>query len=241
MAKTFNWSELDRQTLFDVMYLAREKVVDRKLSIKQFHDIIVRHVKSFLPIKAKRVHDPIVAKGRVYIGGAYYSDHDEDRLNSIEVCLAYNKTDKNIQVTAKRFSFLCIGFADTILHEVIHMHQYRKRKFKSLPDYASTAQRTKQRQEQEYLGNSDEVDAYAFNIACELWDKFDGDEDQMIDYLNENQKGTNRRHNCWRMYLKAFGHDHSHPILKKLKKRVIFYMPKLAYGKPFRSQDWINR
>jgi hypothetical protein len=39
--------------------------------------------------------------------------------------------------------------ADTILHEIMHMRQYRRRKFKILPDYASTAEKTEQRAEQD--------------------------------------------------------------------------------------------
>jgi hypothetical protein len=123
----------------------------------------------------------------------------------------------------------------------MHMRQYRRRKFKDLPDYASTAAREEKRQEQEYLGNSDEVDAYSFNIACELMDKFNGNSKLAFEYLNEKQKGKNRKHNCWRMYLKAFDHDHNHPIIQRVKKKVIRYMPHALNGKPYRNKDWISR
>jgi hypothetical protein len=120
------------------------------------------------------------------------------------------------------------------------MRQYRKRRFKSLPDYASTAKKTKQREEQQYLGNSDEVDAYSFNIACELNDKFNGQKSQIIQHLNENQKGTRRRLDCWLMYLKAFNHDHNHRIIKRVKKRVTYYLNRSQIDKPFHKKDWIN-
>jgi hypothetical protein len=136
---------------------------------------------------------------------------------------------------------MCVLFADTILHELMHMRQYRSRKFKELPDYASTAEKTEQREEQEYLGNPDEIDAYSFNIACELMDKFKGDEQQVIKYLSEDQKGLRRRHNSWRMYLKAFNHDHNHIIIKRVKSKVIRYLPQSRIGKPYRNKDWINR
>jgi hypothetical protein len=136
---------------------------------------------------------------------------------------------------------MCILFADTILHELMHMRQYRSRKFKQLPDYASTAEKDEQNQEQSYLGNPDEIDAYGFNIACELLDKFRGDEQQVIEYLSEDQKGLRRRYNCWRMYLKAFNHDHNHVIIKRVKKKVIRYIPNAKLGKPYRKKDWISR
>jgi hypothetical protein len=136
---------------------------------------------------------------------------------------------------------MCYTIADTILHEIMHMRQYRRRKFKILPDYASTAEKTEQRAEQEYLGCSDEVDAYSFNIACELMDKFKYDPVQVIQYLNEDQKGLRRRHNSWRMYLKAFDHNHDHTIIKRLKKKIIKYLPRAINGKPYRNKDWISR
>lgn len=238
---SFNWAELDRQTLFNIMYELKERIVNQSLTKTQFHDTVIRHVKHWIPIKAKKVHDLKVIQSWVYVGGTYYSDLDQGRLKSIELVLAYNEKDKKICMSPRRFSRFCLSFADTLLHEIIHMRQFRKRKFKSLPDYPSDAQRTKQREEQEYLGNNDEIDAYAFNIACELDDKFNSDAQKIVRYLNENQKGLNRAHNGWRMYLKAFGHDHNHIILRRVKKRVMYYLPRARLGKPFQTKDWISR
>ena len=240
-ASSFDWSQLDRQTLFDIMYMLRESFVGQNVPVQKFHDSIIRHVKCWMPIKAQKQKDSKVTKGWVFVGGSYYSDKDKDRNQSIELCLAYNPKDKKIVMTPRKFSRFCLTFADTILHEVIHMRQFRKRKFAHLPDYSSSATRIKQKEEQEYLGHKDEIDAYAFNIACELDDKFSSNTRKIVNYLNEDQKGTRRAHNSYRMYLKAFGHDHNHPVIQRLKKRVVHYMPKAKQGKPFRSVDWIKR
>jgi hypothetical protein len=72
-------------------------------------------------------------------------------------------------------------------------------------------------------------------------DKFKGDEQQVIKYLSEDQKGLRRRHNSWRMYLKAFNHEHDHPIIKRVKKKVMRYVPYAELGKPYRGKDWISR
>ena len=240
-ASSFDWSQIDRQTLFDVIYLLRDSIVGHTIPVQKFQDQVIRHIKSYFPIKASKVRDPAVSKSWVYIGGFYYSGDDEDRTASIGLCLAYHPKEHHITMTSRRFSRFCIGFADTVLHEVIHMRQFRKRKFKPLPDYASTASRTKQRNEQSYLGNNDEIDAYAFNIACELGDKFNGNTRKIVNYLNENQKGLRRVHNSYRMYLKAFGHDHNHPVIQHVKKRVVYYLPKAKLGRPFRKSEWIIR
>ena len=118
------------------------------------------------------------------------------------------------------------------------MRQYRRRGFKSLPNYESTAARSKIREEQSYLGCADEIDAYGFNIACELLDKFKGDNKAVIKYLNTRQRNSSAR-NCWITYLKAFKYDHGHEIIKRLKKKVIRYLPRAEAGKPFKSCDWI--
>jgi hypothetical protein len=222
------------------MYSAKDKVVNVPLAAYNFHDIIVRHLKSHLPIKSARFYDNKVTQGWAWIGGAYYSDLDADYLQSIEINFSYRSATDSIKVSHLRFKHMCTLFADTILHEVIHMRQFRKRKFKHLPDYASTARREKQRRAQEYLGNNDEIDAYSFNIACELTKEFNGQTRDIIKFLNQNQQVSRKRFNCWRMYLKAFDHDHRHPIIKRVKKRVVYYLPKALQGKPFRSCDWIN-
>lgn len=152
----------------------------------------------------------------------------------------YRTDEKVINLTSKRFAGMCTTIADTLLHEIIHMRQFRRRNFKQLPDYASNAEKSELREEQEYLGCSDEIDAYGFNIACELMNKFGKNNIQVVNYLNENQKSKKRRHNSWRMYLKAFEHDHNHPIIQRVKKKVVRYLPAAEVGKPYRNKDWIN-
>ncbi len=238
---SFNWSQVDRQTLFDIVYALKDKIVGQKLTIQQFHNSVIRRLKTFLPIKATRAFDPTVEKTWVYVGGCYYSYYDQERKPSIEVGLYFNPDDKYVTLTPRRFTRFCISIADTILHEIIHMRQFRKRNFKVLPGYQSTASRAKQKEQQEYLGDKDELDAYSFNIACELNEKFDGNQRKIVNYLNESQKGKRRRHNSWRMYLSAFSNDHRHPIIQRAKKRVIYYLPKASQGKPFRPSEWITR
>jgi hypothetical protein len=97
------------------------------------------------------------------------------------------------------------------------------------------------RKEQSYLGCTDEIDAYSFNIACELLDKFKNDNKLAINYISKRQRKGNLKSNTLRTYLKAFEYNYNHPIIKRLKKRVIRYMPHAEQGKPYRTKDWINR
>ncbi len=237
----FNWALLDREAIASFMLSIGPEVVNKELTIEQFHKKLTNHIKKLVPIRVRKNRNPRVDSNQVWIGGTYFSGWDQDKVKSIELVFEYNLFDDDIKINSRRFRGTCYTIADTLLHEIIHMRQYRRRKFKVLPDYASNAEKTEIRMEQGYLGCSDEIDAYAFNIACELVEKFDGDKNKIIDYLNENQKGKKRRHNSWRMYLKAFQHNHNHPIIQRLKKKVVRYLPQAYLGKPYRNKDWIYR
>jgi hypothetical protein len=238
----FNWSMLDRYNIATFVWLLESEIVNKTISISKFHSLITNHIKRHFPIICKKTLDIKNPKGYVSIGGTYYSGYDEEKQKCIELVFVYKDTDTELKISKKRFWNLCLLIADSVLHEIIHMRQYRKRKFKVIPDYNSTAAKTSIRKEQSYLGCADEIDAYGFNIACELYEKFNGNQESIILYLNENQKNNNRKkYNSWRMYLKAFQHDHNHKIIKRLKKKVVKYIPAAKRGKPFRTKDWIDR
>ena len=238
--KNFDWSVLNRNSIILLISTLAPEIVKQPLTVEQFHKKITTLLKKHLPVRVRKTFSPKVDLGFVYVGGCYHSGYDEDYKKCIEILFQYRADEKIITLTSKRFASMCTTIADTLLHEIIHMRQFRRRNFKQLPDYASNAEKTKLRQEQEYLGCTDEIDAYGFNIACELMDKFNKNKKNIISYLNENQKGKYRRHNSWRMYLKAFEHNHNHTILQRVKKKVVRYLPAAEAGKPYRNKDWIN-
>lgn len=236
----FDWSILDRSSLINCMYELESTIVGKELTVTEIYSLLQKPIKSFLPIRVRKYIDPKIEKGIVYIGGVYYSEWDRTKQKCIEIQFYFQSKNDTYFLDSRRFKRMCKHFADTILHEVIHMRQFRRRNFKFLPDYASNAEKTEQRNEQSYLGSSDEIDAYSFNIACELTEKFKGDQKKIIKYLAENQKNKKRRYNSWRMYQKAFNYNHSHPIIKRLKKKVMRYLPHAIMGKPYKNKDWIN-
>ena len=238
--ENFDWSLLNRNSIIGLMLTLAPEIVKQPLTVDQFHKKVTGLLKKHVPVRVRKTFSPKVDAGFVYVGGCYYSAYDEDYEKCIEVLFQYRINQKIINLTAKRFTSMCVTIADTLLHEIIHMRQFRRRNFKYLPDYASNAEKSEIREEQEYLGCSDEIDAYGFNIACELMDKFGKNKKKVVNYLNENQKGKKRRHNSWRMYLKAFEHDHNHPILQRVKKKVVRYLAAAETGKPYRNKDWIN-
>ena len=235
----FDWSNLERNSIIDMLMELSPKLVNTTMSPTVFHNIMARYVKKLWPVVVVQEWDPKVKSHTAFIGGVYYSDRDEDFKKCIELTFVYNPQVKKVKVGIRKFRTMCSVIADTLLHEIMHMRQYRRRDFKQLPEYASSASSSKVREEQIYLGCSDEIDDYGFNIACELLEKFKGDWNKSINFLGEDLKNTRVRGGCWKMYLKAFKHDHNHEIIRKLKKKVIRYLPRAEEGKPFKSRDWI--
>jgi hypothetical protein len=238
---SYNWSEWDKHTIVDMVYMVRDDLVNKTLTIGDFHDIITKHIKKWMPVRVRKSQELQVEPTFVWVGGVYHTEYDMNKQKAIELCFAYSLADTKLTYTGRRFNRLCSRIADVLLHEIIHMRQARKRKFKSLPGYSSTAESTKQRVEQEYLGDNDEIDAYAFNMACELDEKFNGDMRRIVDYLNEDQKGKRRNYDTWRTYLRAFNWDQNHRIIKRIKKRSIYYLSRTQVSKPYQCKDWIHR
>lgn len=236
--KPFNWYSLDREILFDMLNGARNQIVGRELLVEELHKILTKQVKKHLPVRVKMQRDASHEPGLLYIGGGYYSDQDRKRKDKfIEVVFSYFMFDKHLTISAYRWSRVCEVFADTILHEIIHMRQYRTRKFKDLPGYESTALLAKTRRTQNYYGHPDEIGAYSFNIACELYEKFGDDRKAINKYLDSKNVYRTKR-STYLSYLKIF--EANHPVLKRLKKKVLFYLPYAEIGKPFKSSDYLT-
>lgn len=238
--KPFDWSKLDRDNLYYLLYSIRDQVVNKKLSSDRLQKILGSHIKKHIPIKVKGCKDLATDSGYVYIGGAYYSEADrKGRTRHIEINFTYNLLDEFIKLTDYKFKRMCILFADTMLHEIIHMRQFRARNFKAIPIYASTAERAKDRREQEYYGDTDEMGAFSFNIACEMIDRFGNDPRSIRIYMDGTDCRRHRRSQYYR-YLKAFKWDTEHKIMQRLKKKVLLQLTNAELGKPFKTVDHLT-
>jgi hypothetical protein len=125
------------------------------------------------------------------------------------------------------------------MHELIHMRQFRARNFKSIPGYQSTAESSKERKEQEYLGDRDEMGAFAFNIACEMIDRFDYDPSTIKSYMDSNG-ATRHKNSWWYSYLKTFNFNHNHKIIRRMKRKVLTQLENAYDGKPFKTTNFLT-
>lgn len=237
--KPFNWSMLDRQNLYSMLYRLKSSVVGKRLIVRDLQKLLSTHIKKHLPIRVIMEEDSTHEKGIIYVGGMYYAYHDLDDKTHIQVSFSYQSKDSTIRLSERKWDRICSLFADTVLHEIIHMRQYRSRGFKEIPGYLSTAHYARDRKEQEYYGHKDEMGAFAFNIACELYEKFNGNFDLAKRYLDSNLAKRSKKL-CWHKFLRAFNWDHNHPIVRSMKKKIIRNLPYAEIGKPFKTSDYLT-
>ena len=235
MRESFNWSQLNRNNLYSMLYQAGDNIVGKKLTIKTLHSRLSSHIKSCLPVSVKKwQYDAKQDRGFPYIGGSYDSVLDKKgKKKFIEVVLSYHPHDQETRITRYRWTRLCSLFADTILHEMIHMRQYRSRNFKDIPGYESTAYYHKQRMDQEYYGHRDEMGAFSFNIACEMIDRFGYRPGAICYYMDtltsRTKKGT------FTKFLATFDWDHDHVKVQQMKQKVLRQLEYAAIGRPFKT------
>jgi len=240
MRKSFNWSLLDRNNLYSMLYSAGREFVGQRVSTAELHKYLSSHIKSRLPVGVRKLTDSKYDTKLLYMGGAYYGDLDRKKHKRfIEVVLGYNPKIKEIKITNYRWAKLCGLFADTILHEIIHMRQYRSRNFKDIPGYESTAHYHKQRMNQEYYGHRDEMGAFAFNIACDMINKFGYDPKEIRDYM-DSERPRRFKHTSFTKFLMAFDYDHNHVKVQQMKQKVMKQLEYAAIGRPFKTSNYLT-
>jgi hypothetical protein len=112
-----------------------------------------------IDLKLRTVRDKTLADEVFYTNGYY--DPEDDRCNEcpIELIITHNFNYDTLWFPTPTTQLL-VQIFDTTVHELRHMRQYRKRKFK--PSILRSNSHV------EYLSDPDEIDAYSISIATEL-------------------------------------------------------------------------
>ena len=238
--EAFNWSLLDRNTLYSMLYELKPEIVDRRLPIGEITRLMSKHIKSRLPLKVTSNRHKPVKPGEFWIGGAYHSylDHAGNQ-RFIEIELVFPTTANTMKTSLYRWERICKLFADTVLHEIIHTRQYRARSFKDIPGYESTAYYAKDRREQEYYGHRDEMGAHSFNLAQDMIDKFGFDTKAIKAYLDSPVLKRVRPNSLGR-FMKAFEYDHTHPKVYQMKRKIMKQLDYAEAGKPFKTTNHLT-
>jgi hypothetical protein len=238
--KYYDWSYLDRQLVMAFFEMSRNNTIEVTHTPGSLANEFRKIFNFFeVPVKVKVKRGKEVKQNEVHVGGCYYVYDDKKSKKSIEISFHFNPLTEHVTLTPKRHRRVIRTISDTVMHEIIHMRQYRRRNFKDIPGYNSTAEYARLRNKQNYLGHNDEIDAYAFNISCWLIDNFKNKKD-MVEYLNKDHSDKRRMETTFVWYLKTFDHNHNHRVIKKLKKKIMYYLPYAELGKPYKTTDWLK-
>jgi len=170
-----------------------------------------------------------VEVGDMNMNAAYDPIDDKEGLDHFELDLIFSKEDKTIAFSPEGVENIKNRIVDVLEHELIHKNQYRGRGFKKQrefkPKKGLSDKITKTRQ---YLGNDDEIEAYAKNIASELIRK--SDKETALTLLRMAGKTAQYREKKNLLspnlfgYFAAFDFDTNHPVIKKLLKKIWAYI-----------------
>jgi len=212
--------ELEKNLSSFFSYLTMEDNLKPKLIAKQLRQTL----KSLGVGEVTVGYVDQVDSGDMNLNATYDPWDDEDELDPYRIELLFNPKDKNgIKFSQNALEEIKHRLIDALEHEMIHSLQYQKRDFKSQKSYRS------KNREQEYLGNQDEIEAFAKNISSELLRH--ADKEQAIDMLRSVNNTTELRDKIGNLlspnlvgYLRAWDFNTRHPVIKKLLKKVYNYI-----------------
>ena len=183
----------------------------------KFKTILTRVKKGFssldLKIRTKRMKD--LDENEFYVNAYYDAEDDSAGLCPIEVFILHN-IDQDANFAHAQAGQFVVQIYDAVVHELRHQYQGRRRDYMNI-EHSSDDDL------QAYLGDPDEIDAYALSIAIELIRNLG--RTRSIKYLHRasrlakiRPKGLYASPNLF-AYFNTFG-DINHPVIQKLIKKV---------------------
>jgi len=196
--------------------LIGERITPRNL-VKRLSKHLNKHqhpVRVKLYTGAKGALEP----GEFTIGAEYDPGLDEIKKKQfiIDFILNHPKTVPMI-ITSGMADQMAIDLVETLIHEYEHQRQFRSRRYRYHRNtYRSNHSDPDKRADQEYLGDPDEIDAYAQNIAARQY---------LMKYKLNITSASEVNSPDLKQYYKAFGKDHeiTKLLLRKVKANVKYY------------------
>jgi hypothetical protein len=172
-------------------------------------------------LRVRSVRDKHLSEEVFYVNGFYDPVDDSESDCSIELIITHNFPKANVWY-GNQATDLLIQIFDTVVHELRHQRQYRKRHFLAGVEH--------EKSHIEYLADPDEIDAYSISIATELCRNLG--KNRALRYLSNpialsRLKVSGRFASpCLGMYVGAF-EDPETVVLKQLAKKVYVRLQKI--------------
>jgi hypothetical protein len=193
-------------------------LVGEKTTPRTFIKRLGKHLNSRHPVRVK-LHECVngaLEPGEFTIGAEYDPGLDEAHKKQFIVDFILNlPKDYKWEITTKIADKLSLDLVETIIHEYEHQRQFRHRRYRSHRNlFRSHHKDPIIKEDQEYLGDPDEIDAYSMNIAARHY---------ILKYKLNTTKGLNSPD--LKQYYKAFGKEHeiTKLLLKKVKANIKYF------------------
>jgi len=204
-------------TIFEEMVALGEKTKDTEFTPTEFTRFL-RSLVGNSDTKVNTTRDSNVDLDQVVVGGIYDPHEDESGNTSITIFVTYHPDQKTIKIADLDWHQLCVDLIECTGHEFVHQGQYRARRFDIGPHlFVSGSEDEGTQLDQNYLGNPDEIEAYGYSIAIEIYLKY------------RPKKITSalvERTAMYKTYLNAFGIRHS--VVEQLDQFIVKYYLQLA-------------
>ena len=195
-------------------------LIGRKITPRNLVKTLGKHLNRHHPVRvklypgAKGALDP----GEFTIGAEYDPGLDEIKKKQFIIDFIFNHPKTTpILFTDDMADKITIDLVETLVHEYEHQRQYRNRRYRMhRNNYTSHHKDPKVKADQEYLGDPDEIDAYAQNIAARHY---------LLKYKLNITSASKINSPDLKQYYKAFGKDHeiTKLLLKKVKENIKYF------------------
>jgi hypothetical protein len=186
-----------------------QALIGKQITPRSFARRLTAHLTSRHPVRVKlHVNETMLDPDDFTIGAEYDPDLDERNKKHFIINLIVNHPKHMpMMITGDFADRFTIEMVEALVHEYQHQHQYRSRKHMLNRGYTSKHKDSKIKENQEYLGQPDEIDAYAANIAARFY---------IMRQLNTNGPVESLD---LLDYYKTFGPQH--PVVKRLLKKIV--------------------
>ena len=205
---------------------------DSRLAPSEITELIRKSIKdSNVRVTTKR-HNR-VDEGTIVPSGSYDSEDDADGEPCIHLELMYNPDQQHLHIKQVGWDRVCFEICEVLGHEYVHRDQRRRRSRNE--SYSGTLSEDLHTcAEQQYYGQTHEVEAYGYSVAAELVCYCAGDQEQAA------------ATETYQLYTRLFAHDQS--VIMKLDQYISKYLNKLkaaqnvkTNSKPGNSSRFVRR
>ena len=207
---------------------ARSKIVGKSIKPQNIAKIIERTIGKKFGLEATVEYAAGLDSGDMSSNAYYDQEAELEGDIPIHIELLFSPKDKKgMNIDDAGFDEFSKATAKVIVHELLHQGQANARKFVDTKPFKVTAAFSpSQAKSQEYLGNSDEIEAYGHNIATDLLRSYGSRKKVLTALKNFTRIGPDKSPDLY-AYLVTFGMDQKNSVLRKLVKKIILFLKEI--------------